>query len=30
MRDDSIKGIYKTLSDCADISKTGGGIAVYI
>ena len=28
--DDSIGGIYKTISDCAQISKVGGGIGVHI
>jgi ribonucleoside-diphosphate reductase alpha chain len=27
---DSIDGIYKTISDCAQISKVGGGIGVHI
>lgn len=30
MDSDSIKGIYKTLSDCALISKNAGGIGVHI
>jgi len=30
MEDDSIGGIYKTLSDCADISKWSGGIGLHI
>lgn len=30
MDDDSIAGIYKTLSDCAQISKHAGGIGVHI
>ena len=30
MNDDSIKGIYKTLSDCAQISKHAGGIGLHI
>lgn len=30
MNDDSIKGIYKTLSDCALISKNAGGIGLSI
>jgi ribonucleoside-diphosphate reductase alpha chain len=30
MHDDSIKGIYKTLSDCADISQSAGGIGLHI
>ena len=30
MNDDSIKGIYKTLSDCAMISKHAGGIGLSI
>ena len=29
MNDDSIKGIYKTLEDCAMISQYGGGIGVH-
>ncbi len=29
MNDDSIKGIYKTLEDCALISQYGGGIGVH-
>jgi len=28
--DDSIKGIYKTLADCADISKAAGGLGINI
>jgi ribonucleoside-diphosphate reductase alpha chain len=28
MKEDSIKGIYRTLSDCADISKCAGGIGI--
>ena len=28
--DDSITGIYKTLGDCAEISKRGGGIGVHV
>lgn len=28
--DDSIKGIYKTITDCAQISKWAGGIGVHI
>lgn len=28
LKDDSISGIYKTLSECADISKHGGGIGI--
>lgn len=28
--DDSIDGIYKSLSDCAKISKVGGGIGIHI
>ena len=28
--DDSIRGIYKTLGDCAEISKRGGGIGVHV
>ena len=30
MDEDSIQGIYKTLQDCALISKYGGGISVSI
>lgn len=30
MNDDSIQGIYKTLGDCAEISKTAGGIGLHI
>jgi ribonucleoside-diphosphate reductase alpha chain len=30
MKDDSIKGIYETLSDCAQISKWAGGIGLSI
>ena len=30
MEDDSIKGIYNTLSDCAAISKWAGGIGLHI
>jgi ribonucleoside-diphosphate reductase alpha chain len=30
MKDDSIQGIYKTLSDCAQISKWAGGIGLSI
>lgn len=30
MNDDSIKGIYKTLGDCAQISKYAGGIGLHI
>ena len=30
MEDDSIKGIYNTLSDCASISKWAGGIGLHI
>lgn len=30
MNDDSIHGIYKTLGDCAEISKTAGGIGLHI
>jgi len=30
MEDDSIKGIYNTLSDCADISQAAGGIGLHI
>jgi len=29
MKDDSIKGIFNTLSECADISKTGGGLGMH-
>ena len=29
MHDDSIKGIYKTLEDCAMISQYGGGIGIH-
>ena len=29
MKDDSIKGIFETLSQCADISKTGGGLGMH-
>jgi ribonucleotide reductase alpha subunit len=28
--DDSIGGIFKTISDCAQISKVGGGIGLHI
>ncbi len=28
--DDSIEGIYKTITDCARISKVGGGIGVHV
>jgi ribonucleoside-diphosphate reductase, alpha subunit len=28
LKDDSVSGIYKTLSECANISKYGGGIGV--
>lgn len=28
--DDSIRGIYKTLTDCAEISKRAGGIGIHI
>lgn len=28
--EDSLKGIYKTLSDCAEISKHGGGVGVSV
>lgn len=28
--DDSIEGIFKSLSDCAQISKVGGGIGIHI
>jgi len=30
MEDDSIKGIYNTLGECADISKWAGGIGLHI
>ena len=30
MKDDSISGIYETLSDCAKISKWAGGIGLHI
>jgi ribonucleoside-diphosphate reductase alpha chain len=30
MKDDSLEGIYKTLSDCAMISKNAGGIGVHV
>ena len=30
MKDDSIKGIYDTLSDCAQISKYAGGIGLHV
>jgi ribonucleoside-diphosphate reductase alpha subunit len=30
MNDDSIRGIYKTLSDCAAISQKAGGIGIHI
>lgn len=30
VQDDSIKGIYKTLSQAAEISKSGGGIATAV
>jgi ribonucleoside-diphosphate reductase alpha subunit len=30
MHDDSIKGIYKTLTDCALISKNAGGIGLHV
>jgi ribonucleoside-diphosphate reductase alpha subunit len=30
MKDDSIKGIYETLGECAMISKWGGGIGLHI
>jgi ribonucleoside-diphosphate reductase alpha subunit len=30
MQDDSIKGIYQTLGDCAEISKHAGGIGLHI
>lgn len=29
MKDDSIKGIFQTLGQCADISKTGGGLGMH-
>ena len=29
MKDDSIKGIFETLGDCADISKLAGGIGIH-
>ncbi len=29
MKGDSIKGIYQTLADCADISKLAGGIGIH-
>lgn len=29
MKDDSIKGIFETLGQCADISKTGGGLGLH-
>lgn len=29
MKDDSIKGIFETLGQCADISKTGGGLGMH-
>jgi ribonucleoside-diphosphate reductase alpha chain len=29
MKDDSIKGIFDTLGQCADISKTGGGLGMH-
>ena len=28
--DDSISGIFKTLGDCAEISKRGGGIGIHV
>ena len=30
MKDDSIEGIYDTLSECAAISKSAGGIGISI
>jgi ribonucleoside-diphosphate reductase alpha chain len=30
MKDDSLEGIYKTLADCAMISKNAGGIGIHI
>tara|TARA_B100000787_G_scaffold170253_1_gene165261 strand:- start:2603 stop:4690 length:2088 start_codon:yes stop_codon:yes gene_type:complete len=30
MKDDSIKGIFDTVADCADISKLAGGIGLHI
>jgi ribonucleoside-diphosphate reductase alpha chain len=30
MKDDSLEGIYKTLADCAMISKNAGGIGVHV
>ena len=30
MKDDSLSGIYNTLSDCAEISKYAGGIGIHI
>jgi len=30
IKDDSIKGIYQTLADCADISKYAGGIGISV
>lgn len=30
MHDDSIKGIYKTLADCSDISQSAGGIGLHV
>ena len=30
MKDDSIKGIYDTLKNCAEISQTAGGIGLNI
>ena len=30
MHDDSIDGIYKTLTDCAKISKWAGGIGLHV
>ena len=30
MESDSIKGIYNTLSDCADISQSAGGLGIHV
>lgn len=30
MKDDSVKGIYKTLAECADIQSSVGGIGVHV
>ena len=30
MKDDSIEGIYKTVEQCADISKLSGGIGISV